>query len=361
MPVLGHALVGLGIGMAIRPATRSRSKTAAVEARSPLWLPAVVTISYLPDIVTQVSLIVGWSDGRLLGHSAVFAVAVAPAAAAVLMRLTAVPFVRSFIVALLSLLVHDVLDVMQATDSTPWWPLSDRHVGIDLALLPTDSVHEAAMFSALLIVFLALRHVMQRRAAREALDLSMSSKGHARQVWLGRASIAAIVFTAALTHQLRDVREAQLEAGRALIGDGAYQAALDALAGAERWPSTAKSGRVDHLRGEAYAGMDDRQSAELHYLRAHRADPGYVWTVADLAVFYASSSHPLADRRRLAAPYVGMLCTTFAAHRALPEILARVERKLETSRPGTPGSPQPLRTHLARRSPATARPSSCAP
>jgi membrane-bound metal-dependent hydrolase YbcI (DUF457 family) len=338
MPVLGHAFVGLGIGMAIRPVIRGPSQAPGVEARSPFWLPAIVAIAYLPDVVTQVALLAGWSDGRLLAHSVMFAVAVSPAVAALLMRLAAVPFLRAFLVSLLSLLVHDVLDLVQATDRTPWWPLSDRRVSIDLVLLPTDSVREAAMFGALLFAFVALRHVMRPRVARGVLDLSLSGKGYARRVWLGRASIVAIVVTAALTHELRDVRETQLEAGLALIHQGAYQAARGALGSAERWPSTAKSGRIDYLRAEAHAGMNDLRSAEVHYLRAHWADPGYVWPVADLAVFYASSSHPPAERRRLVAPWVKLLCTDFAAHAALPDVLARVERKLQTPGPGNLGS-----------------------
>jgi membrane-bound metal-dependent hydrolase YbcI (DUF457 family) len=338
MPVLGHAFVGLGIGMAIRPVIRGPSQTPGVEARSPLWLPAIVAIAYLPDVVTQVALLAGWSDGRLFAHSAMFAVAVSPAVAALLMRLAAVPFVRAFLVSLLSLLVHDVLDLLQATDRTLWWPLSDRRVGIDLVLLPTDSVREAAMFGALLLVFVALRHVMRPRAAQRTLDLSLPSKGYARRVWLGRASIVAIVVAAALTHELRNVRESQLEAGRALIHQGAYPAALEALGSAEQWPSTAKAGRINYLRAEAYAGMNDRRSAEVHYLRAHWADPGYLWAVADLAVFYASSNHPPAERRRLAAPWVKLLCTDFVAHPALPDVLAHVERKLQTPGPGKRGS-----------------------
>jgi hypothetical protein len=85
--------------------------------------------------------------------------------------------------------------------------------------------------------------------------------------------------------------------------------------------------------------MDDRRSAEAHYLCAHWADPGYLWAAANLAVLYASSSHPPAERRRPVAPWVKLLCTDFAAHPALPDVLARVERKLQTPGPGKPGSP----------------------
>ena len=57
-----------------------------------------------------------------------------------------------------SLLAHDALDLAQATHRAPWWPLSDRPVGFDLRLIPTDFPREAAVFGGLLLVFLALRH-----------------------------------------------------------------------------------------------------------------------------------------------------------------------------------------------------------
>ena len=141
---------------------------------------------------------------------------------------------------------------------------------------------------------------------------------------------------AVVTHSLRDAREAQLEIGRTLVEGGTYQAGLEALARAEPWPSTTKPGRIDYLRAEAYAGMGDRQRAEDYYLRAYRADRTYFWAVADLALFYASSGKPAAERRRLTAPYASQLRAEFAGHPALSETLTRVERKLMA--PGPDGA-----------------------
>ena len=154
------------------------------------------------------------------------------------------------------------------------------------------------------------------------------------------AAVGIVVLAALVTHSLRDQREAQLDRGRTLVEQGAYQAALEALARAEPWPSPTKPGRIDYARAEAYAGMGDRQRAEVYYLRAYRADRTYFWVVADLALFYASSDLPVAERRRLAAPYLRRLRSEFAGNPALPEILARVERKLAASRSnGRPDSP----------------------
>ena len=102
MPVLGHAFVGLAIGISTRPSAQRPSETVGMGAASISWLPAVVTLAYLPDIVAQLGLLAGWSDSRLLGHSVIFAVAVSPAIAAVLRRLARVSFARAFVTALLS-------------------------------------------------------------------------------------------------------------------------------------------------------------------------------------------------------------------------------------------------------------------
>lgn len=334
MPVLGHAFVGLAIGVSTKPSARGRSEPPGSGAASALWVPAVVVLAYLPDIVAQLGVIAGWSDSRLLGHSVMFAVAVSPAIAAVLMRLARVSFPRAFVTALVSLLVHDILDLGQATDRAPWWPLSDRPIGSDLGLIPTDLLREAAVFGGLLVAFLGLRRLAHRQAGQSAVHPTVPGNSHAPLVWLGRGFIVAVVLAAVVTHSLRDAREAQLETARDLVEQRAYQAGLEALARAEPWPSTTKPGRIDYLRGEAYAGMGDRQRAEVYYLRAYRADRTYFWAVADLALFYASSEAPVAERRRLAAPYLRRLRSEFAGHAALPEVLARVERKLAVSRPG---------------------------
>ncbi len=137
MPVLGHAFVRLAIGVSTKPSARGRTGPPGTEAVSALWLPAVVALAYLPDIVAQLGLLAGWSASRLLGHSVLFAVAVSPPIAAGLMRLARVSFPRAFVTALLSLLGHDVLDLGQATDRAPWWPLSEGPIGVELGFIPT--------------------------------------------------------------------------------------------------------------------------------------------------------------------------------------------------------------------------------
>lgn len=334
MPVLGHAFVGLTIGVSTQISGRGDSEPGRIRVGSGLWLPAVVTLSYLPDIVAQLGLIAGWSDGRRLGHSVLFAVAVSPAIADVLTRVAKVSFPRAFFTALISLLVHDILDLAQATDRAPWWPLSDRPVGFDLGLIPTDLWREAAVFGGLLVAFLALRRAAHRWLGQSAVDPPIAGTTHARLVWLSRALMVIVVLVAVVTHSLRDAREAHFETARTLIEHRAYQAGLEALARAERWPSTTKPGRIDYLRAEAYASLNDRRSAKTYYLRAYRADRTYFWLVADLALFYASSSEPVAERRRSVEPYLSRLRADFAGHPAFSDVVTRVERRLAAR--GTP-------------------------
>jgi tetratricopeptide (TPR) repeat protein len=312
---------------------RRHSAPPGIATASGFWLPAVVALAYLPDIVAQFGLLAGWSHSRLVGHSVWFAVAVSPAVAAGLMRLARVSFPRAFVTALASLLVHDLLDLGQATDRAPWWPLSDRPIGVDLGLIPSNLLGEAAVFGGLFVAFLALRHLAHQWAGQSAVHAPLPSGGLARPFWLGPAFIVAVVLAAVVTHSLRDARDSDLETARDLVDQGAYQAALEALDRAEPWPSTTKPGRIDYVRAEAYAGMGDRPRAEAYYLRAYRADRTYFWAVADLALFYASSDAPLAERRRLAAPYRNRLQTEFAASPALPRILTNLERQLATPQP----------------------------
>src|SRR6266542_2500838 len=86
----------------------------------------------------------------------------------------------------------------------------------------------------------------------------------------------------------------------------------------------ARSDRLCASRGIRRHGRSAARG-DLYCLRAYRADRMYFWAVADLALFYASSDAPEAERRRLAASYLSRLRSEFAGHPALPEILARVE------------------------------------
>src|SRR3989442_15830882 len=114
MPVVGHAFVGMAVAISTRPPEPDRS--AGASAGGALWLAVAVGLSYLPDVVTQLLLLVGWRDGGLLGHSVLFAVTTSAVVAATLRRLTRVSIGRAFATSLLAILLHDLFDLLEATD-----------------------------------------------------------------------------------------------------------------------------------------------------------------------------------------------------------------------------------------------------
>lgn len=327
MPVLGHAFVGLAIGISTTPRTPEEAWPRSASFGVALWIPFVVALAYLPDIVAQLIDLSGWSDAGRLTHSIAFALTASALIAIATRRFARLSFRRAFIITSSSIVSHDLLDLAQATDRVPWWPLSDHPISLGFTL-PTDAYTEGLLFGSAFGLFLIGRQVVLRLATgrwrrRQPLD-------HRRPwaVWLARAATAAIMLAALLTHSLREFRERRLHLARTLIEHGEYSRVFGVLEEAERWPSTAKPGRIEYLRAEAYAALGDRSQAEYHYLTAYRADPSYFWVLADLAVFYASSDQPEAERRRIVAPYLSRLQTEFGQHPHLLHVLVRVERKL---------------------------------
>lgn len=313
MPLIGHALVGWATALESRP------RGAAGAARA-FFVPAVVATAYLPDAAAQVGLLFGWADASRAGHSLAFALLATPVAAAAVSAAGAFPYARGLAVAGLSVLLHDALDLLQSTDRQPFWPFSDRLVSLERPLLPEGALAEAAVFGVLFAVYLAVRRSRGRPAAPPS-----------RLSWPGRAATAAVVVLAVATHVLRGHRARQLESARASIEHGDARRGLFELDQAARWPGTAREGRVDYLKGEAYAALGDRARAEEHYLRSRRADPAYFWSLAGLAVFYARGPEPASERARRVAPLVARLRADHASHDALPRVLAQVRRALGPS------------------------------
>ncbi len=346
MPVLGHALVGLAIGMCTKPSREVSSSSGSASFAYALWVPVAVALAYLPDVTGQLILVAGWSEARAMSHSVLFAIVASGAIAPALARMVQCSPRRVFVLALVSVLVHDLLDLAQATDRMLWWPLSRRHVVLGFAPIPTEPSREALVFGFLFAVFLGCRRVAASVTAGRGPQPPPPSDPPTPLAWVGRGAIVLIMLAATLTHYLRATRERQLEDARTLLETRSYQRALETLDQAERWPSTAKSGRIDYVRAEAYAGIGDRQRAESHYLRAYHADPTYFWAVADLALFYASSDAPLAERRRLIAPYLHRLKSEFTDHWDLPRTLATLERKL-----APPPDPDPRPTESEHAAP----------
>ena len=316
MPLIGHALVGWATALEAQPEGEGSTGT--------FWIPAVIAAAYVPDLVGQVGLIAGAADAPRLGHSLLFALVAAPLLGAALSRTCGVSYRRGLAVSAATLLLHDVMDVLQNADRQPFWPFSSRPLTLERALVPESPAAEAMVFGALFAAYLVLHRLRRHRSAGRAQPAPAGA-----QAWAGRLFTAALVASAVTTHILRERREAQLESARQRIERGDPGGALRELEAAARWPSTAKAGRVDYLKGEALARLGDRDQAEAHYLRSLRADPGYFWALADLALLHARGPEPAEERRRRAVPLLARLREEHPRHHALERVSQRVERALE--------------------------------
>ena len=326
MPVLGHAFVGLATASCVKPV----KATALCHV---FRMPVLVGLAYFPDIV-------GWSattlhvpDARIASHSILFAAVSACILAFPLARLFGMGIRRAFGIAMFSILSHIALDLFQASDRIPWWPFWIRPVGLGLHMVPGGSLAELGWFAAGLGVFLLVRWAFRRRSPSSGEVPVAKAAADRRSQRLGDLLVAAVLLLATITHYLRSVREADHTLAREALTRGRYRQVLLAADRARRWPSTAKPGRLDYLKAEAYIGLGDRLAAERHYLDCIRADPAYFWAIADLAAFYASSDKPATRRRRQAIPYIRMLRARFPTHKALERTLDKLHRKLGDAPP----------------------------
>ncbi len=314
--------------MVIRPPVPARpGRPSGIIVRE-LWGFIAVLLAYAPDVCSRALHAAGWSAAHLLCHSLLFAAAF-PAFVAFALRAAGVPARRFLAVALFSMLAHDVLDFAQATDKAPLWPFSYRAISASPFDIPSGLLAETLLFGGLFLAFLLVRLLLRRRR-RIPVEAPADTSPLARRLKVANTVLlASVALLAVATQSLRDLRERQLESSRALIEGGRYADGLRILEESERWPSPAKPGRADYLRGIASLGSGDRDRAESYLLRSYRADPAYPWVVIDLALLYAESPRPLADRRNLAAPYLETLRRDFGWRKEAREAASRVEAALD--------------------------------
>jgi membrane-bound metal-dependent hydrolase YbcI (DUF457 family) len=311
VPVIGHALAGLALAELSRPVTSSRGHVRD-------GMIPVVLLSYAPDIAAQAALGVDPRIATAATHSLLFAALCSLVVTPLLVRTLSLSASRALATAFTAVVLHDLMDVLQSPGRMPLWPAP---WSIDIGRwIPTSLRGEVLFCLPFLVVALA---VSMRRA-----PLRIRRPPN----WRSVAAVAAIVLAAATISELRDRRERDLVRARTLAESGEFAAALALCDAADRWPSLASPGRVDYVRAMAWWGVGDRANAEQAYLRSYRADPSYIWAVADLAAFYASEDAPVEERRRRAEPWIAELRVRFKNHPALPQLLERVERKLNAGR-----------------------------
>jgi tetratricopeptide (TPR) repeat protein len=287
-----------------------------------------IILAYLPDIAAQFAAFAGWRYAGSFTHSIGFAVAAAGAAGLLAVCLSG-SFRSMAALTLLSVLAHNLMDLGQGPGSRLFgWPLYLQPID-SLSLIPRSLVGESAVLGVAAGVALLVTHRWQPRRSWDRTSRPVVSS--TPRDLLSAGVSAAMLLLAATTHYLRDQRESNLVEARRLAAGHQYAETLEMLDRAGAWPSTARPGRIEHLRAEAYAGLGDLHSAERLYREAYELDPDYFWSVGDLAVFYARSDLPRDERVRLVEPYVRRLQQDFATHPALEVFLARINRHLADS------------------------------
>ena len=312
MPVIGHALVGFGTALVSLSARHPPGRMES-ELRRDYWVLLVVVLAYLPDIAAQLLQTAGVSSVSRLTHSLGFALLSAPAVGWLMGRFRLARPAVATLVALVSVVLHIVLDLLQGTDRAALWPLSSRRFDLGFALIPSSLGGELVAVSLVVGAVLVVSHARGRDFT--AIKVSV----------VPALCVALVLGLAVATHVLRDVRDRQLRLAKWLTEQRhAYTVALEVLDEAERWPSPAKPGRVDYLRAQCFDRLGDRPRAEHHYLQSYAADPSYFWLLADVALFYASGPEPVAVRRLAAAPYVGRLTQRYSRHPETAKVLGRL-------------------------------------
>jgi membrane-bound metal-dependent hydrolase YbcI (DUF457 family) len=321
MPVIGHAFVGLATAARFAPATASKRRVISPLGAA-LWTPLVVVLAYLPDLATQAGLALGWPLASLAGHSILFGALAGLIFGVLWARWFGGDPPAIIAIAVGSILVHDLLDLLQATDRAPLWPLSRQMLTVGWLALPNRSASELLLFGIPCTAYLVWRG--RRRAAAVPSDV----REPARFRGLTRATVGGLVIAAVTMQTVRRNRERQVDEAERLLRHGEYRAAIAAADRADVWPSVAGPGRIDVVRGEAYEALGDGTRAETFYRRAYDNDPLNFWAVADLAEYYAACDRPPAERRRLARQYLDELHRFFPGSADLEDVSARVARKL---------------------------------
>lgn len=298
------------------------------------WTPVLVGLAYLPDITAQVfdtlsvGALFGVARASVITHSVTFVVLVTCPAALLLRRLGGtgrVSWRYALGLSLFLILGHVLLDLLQGTERQLWWPLPDSASVLDHRWIPIDPRREATLFGLAFILFVVAYWMVRGRRGRS--EVSSAAVPVTTRV-VGYSVTALILVVAVATHYLRSAREDDWRTVQTLLERAEYDAALSLADRADRWPSTAKVGRLDYARAEAYAGLGDRNRAETLYLKSLQADPSYFWALVDLSVLYAKGPESLAVRRTKVERYVERLRRDHADHESFSRVIEKIERKL---------------------------------
>jgi hypothetical protein len=303
MPVIGHALVGIITAQEFEPGSRRNPRALGPVAQA-LWMPALVSLAYVPDVVTQLGLWLGLGSAKAFGHSMLVGLPIGLLIGVGWARLSRgsprIP--ATLAVALIQ--IHNLMDLLQANDRQPFWPLSLRTIDAGSLALPDQLSAELLVFGLPYAAYEA-RRLFSRRAA-PAGDVSRTAPWIA---WASRVLVGALLLSAVTIQVMRGRRQDQMDVAEQLLRSKRFVEALEAIDVADAWPAAGGAG-ADILRGEAYKGLGNSARAELLYQRAYRNEPDNFW----------------AERESRARPYVNELRKRFSSHPDFHAVMRRVER-----------------------------------
>lgn len=315
----------MAIAQSVAPVDPQDPSRRAAVGRA-LWLPAIVALSYLPDVVSYLAVWFDYDHAQALGHSIPLGLIAGGALGAAWARATGAPFGRLALLAAAVVVLHDVFDMLQDHERMPFWPLWSREIGTAWLMFSETGrlAGELLVFGGPFAAF-EVWHFLRRRGAATTTQVQHRLPG---LTWLGGVLVALILIVVVGMLYLRNERRREMDEARKLVWAGKAQEALVAIERAERWPSSPGAG--DLHRGEAYDRLGDRARAEAALLRAVKQDPDEFWPLAVLATHYAS--HGTADeRRQRAARYVEELRRRFADHDALDRVVKAIEGRVQAA------------------------------
>jgi len=327
MPLLGHALTGMTTSLLLAAAQQRRlQKEPSPVSGIPFLTTSLIIFSYIPDITTQLLYPLHWQDARVLAHSLIFAVVISPLLGIVFRKITDTNLKISILLILFSIILHDLLDILQSSDRQPLWPFSTIAVGSHCSIIPASPTREALFFLTIYLLAWIVLFLSGRYPAKRALFSS-------RRVlpWKAFIIVGIILSTALTCYHLRTQRIAEFKEALSCLSRHDYRRMLSFLDKADQWPGAGKPGRSNYFRGLAYLKLGDADAAEHFFLLSHRQDPDFIWSVADLAIVYASSDRSVAARIMLTRPLIAQLRKKVTSHPDLPANLKKIHNLLAAS------------------------------
>jgi membrane-bound metal-dependent hydrolase YbcI (DUF457 family) len=291
-----------------------------------MWVPTMVFLNYLPDIVAQVSLLFGWRGAEIVLHSLVSGVLLSFIISPGLKVFARLSFSRAYFISLFFILVHDLLDLLQTPERLILWPFSTWRPSPEYTFTPLSPIDEFIIFGCFFIASLIIYLVCFYK--NNSIP-PVKTKQKKFLVWVARISVGIILVLAASTQYLRKIRAEEFKQAKAILETTKnYHLVLDLIEEAERWPYGGSLAWIDYFKARAYWGLGDRKQAELCYQKSLDEYPLNIWCVGDIAILYASSDEHLADRRHRIFPYVKLLLDHFSDHPSLQGYLNKIEAAL---------------------------------